>query len=131
MSDINTRDSLYNAIYEYNQVIVRPGKEKLTDLERTGIFFTILRRHLVNIAAGKNRYGKLTVNDIKCTFKPNGELNTLNIKKFTSNNGWDSYDTSSTSTNVVINNLKRISDRPVFYRTPDMNEIADIVNQIK
>lgn len=105
MVNVNVKDEVYQAIQEYNLVIARPIHQNLTDSERIGIFYNTLKRH-VCIASGRGM-DKIAVKHLDCTFKDNGEIETVELKKFYRPNPWDSvpeeYDT-------VVTNLKKIFD---------------------
>lgn len=130
MMNVNIRDSVYQAIEEYNNTVKKPHCQKFTDSEKNGMFYTILRRYIPAFVTSSRERGKgISVDTFNCTFKENGELRTFKIKKEFNLNSW----ISNYHENIkVLECVKEIGNtRKEFYTTPAMNEIADIVNQIK
>lgn len=127
MSNINIRDSVYQAIEEYNKLVKRPNCQKLTDNEKRGMFYTILRRYISAISSPNEQRGRgIHVDDLSCTFKENGELSSFKVKRDFISRGWDYSNVD------ILQAVKTIGEsHKVFHKTPIMNEIANIVNQIK
>lgn len=127
MININIQDSVYQAIEEYNNTVKRPHCQKFTDDEMKGMFYTILRRYISAISSPHRQRGKgIQVDDFSCTFKENGELASFKVKKDFINRGWEYSNVD------ILHTVKAIGENhTIFHKTPIMNEIADIVNQIK
>ncbi len=127
MANVNIQDSVYQAIEEYNNKVKKPHCQKFSNDERKGMFYTILRRYIIAVTPSRRGTQRgISVGDFVCTFKENGELATFKIKREFQNYAWEIADYD------VLTEIKNIGERhKVFHKTPIMNEIADIVNQIK
>lgn len=120
----NVQDGVYQAIEEYSKTIKKEACKKFTDEERTGLFYTILRRYFNNLT-GTRRRG-LLVDDFECTFRENGELKSFKIKR----NFMTSWNVSDKD--LTYESIKSVGENhPTLYPSPIMNEIAGIVNSIK
>ena len=122
MVNLNVFDTVMSAVEEYNQCIVRKNNTKMTDDERRGLFYTILRR---SIPFKIKRKFILKVFDLKCEFYENGELKSFKIPDRYSLFLWDSERYEQ------ISELKKIGDTlKKLYPTKVLNEMSLIVNSI-
>jgi len=116
----NVRNEVYLAVKEFNEVAKRPEHEKDSEEQKKGMFYTILRRAF----KFGSRRKLVTPDSLLCKFNPDNT-----IKAFRVIGAFDYYWTLEVE---PLRQLKELSyEKPEFFATPEMNEIADIVNSIK
>lgn len=116
----NIRNEVYLAVKEFNAVSKRPEHLGDSDEARTGMFYTILRRAF----KFGTRRKLMTPKSLECRFNPDHT-----IKAFRVLVPFNDYWTLEVE---PLRQLRELSyEKSEFFATPDMNEIADIVNSIK
>lgn len=136
----NVRDAFFNAVETYNNTVTNPTKNhfyRFSHDELKGIFYNCLRRENLKIR-DKRRWSNsnMTMDDFEVSFDNKMRIVAFVItssrKKFPNwVDCWSEYGDGAPE-DSDIENLRTVSEtHPVIYPTRKLNEMANLINQIK
>jgi len=133
----NVRDAFFNAVMSYNDTVTNPEKyhfHTFSHDELKGIFYNCLRRENLKIR-DKRRWSNdnLTMDDFEVSFDKNLRIIAFVITSTKRSTGWvDCWSESGYPQRSDISDLRKISEEhPILYPTRKLNEMAQLINQIK